>query len=88
MTAVRRRLCRQMKLENALLRRYCFARKGMNKKKQLEQATFEGDTDKRIIEKMLREKTLAVGDLKHYIDSIPDVSDNAEEFVVELGRRP
>ncbi len=60
----------------------------MNKKKQLEQATFEGDTDKRIIEKMLRERTLAADDLKGYIDSIPDASDNAEEFVVELGKRP
>jgi len=59
----------------------------MNKKKQLEQAIFEGDTDKRIIEKMLREKILAVDDLKGYIDNITDVSDNAEEFVVELGKR-
>jgi hypothetical protein len=60
----------------------------MNRKKQLEQVMFEGDTDKRIIEKMLREKALAEDDLKHYVDSIPDVSDNAEEFAVELGKRP
>ena len=60
----------------------------MNKKKQLEQVIFEGDTDKRIIEKMLREKSLDEDDLRQYVDSIPDVSDNAEEFAVELGKRP
>jgi len=59
----------------------------MIKKKKLEQAIFEGDTDRRIIEKMIREKALAGNDLKRYIDSIPDVSDNAEEFTIELGKR-
>jgi hypothetical protein len=59
----------------------------MIKKRQLEQTMFEGDTDKRIIDKMLREKVLTADDLKGYIDSITDVSDNAEEFVIELGKR-
>jgi len=60
---------------------------GMTKKKQSVQSPYEGDADKRIIEKMLREKNITPGELQAYIDDIPDVSDNAEEFTVELNKR-
>jgi hypothetical protein len=60
----------------------------MTKKKQIEQRRYEGDSDKRIIEKMLREKSIALDELQSYIDNIPDASDNAEEFTVELSKRP
>jgi len=59
----------------------------MTKKRQIGQTVFEGDMDKRIIEKMLREKVASQDDLLYYMDSVPDCSDNAEEFTVELAKR-
>lgn len=40
--------------------------------------------DKRIIEKRLRTEEITKEQLKGYLDKLPDVSDNAEEFVIEL----
>jgi hypothetical protein len=59
----------------------------MTKKRQIGPTVFEGDTDKRLIEKMLREKSASQEDLQNYLEGVPDCSDNADEFAVELTRR-
>ncbi|OPY90168.1 MAG: hypothetical protein A4E72_00788 [Syntrophus sp. PtaU1.Bin208] len=43
-----------------------------------------GEIDRRILDKMLIRKEIAPEELKQYTDSIPDVSDNMEEIVVEI----
>ncbi len=40
--------------------------------------------DKRVIEKKLRTGDITEEQLNEYLDKLPDVSDNAEEFVIEL----
>ena len=52
----------------------------MKKKESLDEKIM----DKRIIEKKLRTEEITKEQLKEYLDKLPDVSDNAEEFVVEL----
>ena len=52
----------------------------MKKKKLLDNKII----DKRIIEKKLRTNEITEEQLKEYLDKLPDVSDNAEEFVIEL----
>jgi hypothetical protein len=59
----------------------------MMKKRQVGQMAYDGDSDRRIIEKMLREKSISPDELHGYIESIPDASDNADEFTVELSKR-
>ena len=52
----------------------------MKKKESLDEKIM----DKRIIEKKLRTEEITKEQLKEYLDKLPDVSDNAEEFVIEL----
>lgn len=52
----------------------------MNKK----QTQYEGNPDKRIIQRRILTGDIAEEDLKGYQASLPDVSENAEEITVML----
>ncbi len=43
-----------------------------------------GEVDRRILDKMLIRKEIAPEELKKYTDSLPDLSENMEEIVVEI----
>lgn len=43
-----------------------------------------GEVDRRIVDKMLIRKEISPEELKEYTDTLPDVSDNAEEMTVEI----
>jgi hypothetical protein len=45
------------------------------------------EIDKRIIEKMIQTGTITEEEIKTYLDSLPDVSDNAEEVVIDMERK-
>ncbi len=52
----------------------------MGKKK----IVYDGDLDKRMIEKKLTKGDIAENDLEKYLAGLPDVSDNAEEVIIEM----
>ena len=43
-----------------------------------------GETDRRALDRMLIQKQISPAELKEYTDTLPDVSDNAEEVIVEI----
>ena len=43
-----------------------------------------GQTDRRILDKMLIQREISPEELKKYTDTLPDVSDNMEEMIVEV----
>jgi len=43
-----------------------------------------GQTDRRILDKMLIQREISPEELKKYTDTLPDVSDNMEEMIVEI----
>lgn len=43
--------------------------------------------DKRIIEKMIQTGTITEEEIKTYLESLPDVSENAEEIIVDMERK-
>lgn len=43
-----------------------------------------GEVDRRILDKMLIQKEITPEELKQYTDSLPDLSENMEEIVVEI----
>jgi len=45
---------------------------------------YDGDLDKRIIEKKLIEGKITEENLEEYLARLPDVSDNAEEIIVDM----
>ena len=45
---------------------------------------YNGNTDKRIIEKKLSKRTTSDKDLEGYLAQLPDVSDNAEEIIIDM----
>jgi len=55
----------------------------VKKKKDL----YEGEIDKRIIEKKILMGYMSEKELKEYLRSLPDVSDNVEEMRVEEPHR-
>ena len=57
----------------------------MTKKKQAEIKMYSGNTDKRIIDKQVRNKSLTKEELSAYLKTLPDLSDKYEEIVVEMG---
>ncbi|OPY07188.1 MAG: hypothetical protein A4E66_02081 [Syntrophus sp. PtaB.Bin001] len=44
----------------------------------------QGEVDRRIIDKMLIRGEIDPDKMKEYLDSLPDVSENAEEIVMEM----
>jgi len=44
----------------------------------------KGETDRRSLDKMLIRKDISLEELKEYTDALPDVSENAEEIIVEI----
>jgi len=44
----------------------------------------KGETDRRSLDKMLIRKQISPEELKEYTDKLPDVSENAEEIIVEI----
>jgi hypothetical protein len=44
----------------------------------------QGEVDRRIIDKMLIRGEIDQDKMKEYLDSLPDVSENAEEIVMEM----
>jgi len=44
----------------------------------------KGETDRRSFYKMLIRKDISLEELKEYTDALPDVSENAEEIIVEI----
>lgn len=52
----------------------------MSKKK----VAYDGNLDKRIIEKKMLGGEIAEKNLKKYFAGLPDVSDNAEEVITEM----
>lgn len=52
----------------------------MGKKKN----AYDGDLDKRIIEKKLSEGNITEKNLEKYLAGLPDASDNAEEVITEM----
>lgn len=57
----------------------------MTKKKQVTSKMYEGNPDKRIIEKLMRNKSLTREELNAYLKTIPDASDKYDEVTVEIG---
>jgi hypothetical protein len=57
----------------------------MTKKKQVTNKMYTGNPDKRIIEKLMRNKSLTKEELNAYLKTLPDVSDRYDEVTVELG---
>ena len=45
---------------------------------------YDGNLDKRIIEKKLSKRTVSEKDLEGYLAQLPDVSDNAEEIIIDI----
>ena len=45
---------------------------------------YNGTLDKRIIEKKILSGKLAEKDLEKYLAELPDVSDNAEEIIIDI----
>jgi hypothetical protein len=45
---------------------------------------YDGDLDKRVIEKKLIEGEISEKDLEEYLAQLPDLSDNAEEIIVDM----
>ncbi|OPY13610.1 MAG: hypothetical protein A4E70_00416 [Syntrophus sp. PtaU1.Bin005] len=43
-----------------------------------------GEIDRRILDKMLMHRDISPEELRAYTDSLPDVSDNMEEIIVEI----
>jgi len=43
-----------------------------------------GEVDRRILDKMLIRKEISPEELKKYTDTLPDVSANMEEMIVEI----
>jgi hypothetical protein len=43
-----------------------------------------GEVDRRILDKMLVRREISPEEMKKYTDSLPDVSENAEEIVIEM----
>lgn len=43
-----------------------------------------GEIDRRILDKMLIQRVISPEELKKYTDTLPDVSDNMEEMIVEI----
>jgi hypothetical protein len=43
-----------------------------------------GEVDRRIVDKMLMQKVISPDELKRYTDTLPDVSANMEEIIVEI----
>jgi len=52
----------------------------MDKKK----VGYNGDLDKRIIGKTLLKGKISEKDLEEYLAQLPDVSDNAEEIIIDI----
>ncbi|GAJ02817.1 unnamed protein product [marine sediment metagenome] len=48
---------------------------------------YDGDLDKRIIEKKLFKGNISEKDLEDYFAQLPDVSDNAEEIIIDLEKK-
>jgi len=44
----------------------------------------KGETDRRSLDKMLIRKQISPEELKEYTHKLPDVSENAEEIIVEI----
>ncbi|MBN2515127.1 MAG: hypothetical protein JXC33_03735 [Deltaproteobacteria bacterium] len=55
----------------------------MEKKIILDEKTM----DKRIIEKMIQAGNITEEEIKTYLESLPDLSENAEEIIVEMGKK-
>ncbi len=53
-----------------------------------EDTVVRGEMDRRIIERKLLNGRLSEKELKKYISKLPDVSDNAEEIIVEMEQTP
>ncbi len=53
-----------------------------------EDAVVRGEMDRRIIERKLLGGRLSEKELKKYLSKLPDVSDNAEEIIVEMEQTP
>lgn len=49
---------------------------------EMKKTGYNRSLDKRIIEKQLSKGTISEEDLKKYLAQLPDVSDNAEEVVI------
>ena len=47
-------------------------------------AGYNGDPDKRIIEKELLSGEITEKDLEEYFSGLPDASDNAEEIIIDM----
>lgn len=47
----------------------------------------EKTMDKRIIEKMIQAGNITEEEIKTYLESLPDLSENAEEIIVEMGKK-
>jgi len=43
--------------------------------------------DKRIIEQMIQTGKITAEEIKTYLESLPDVSENAEEIIVDMERK-
>lgn len=43
-----------------------------------------GEIDRRILDRMLMHRDISPEELRAYTDSLPDVSDNMEEIIVEI----
>ena len=52
----------------------------MSKKK----VGYDGNTDKRIIEKKLSKGTISEKDFEGYLAQLPDLSDNTEEIIIDI----
>ena len=47
----------------------------------------EKTMDKRIIEKMIQAGNITEEEIKTYLESLPDLSENVEEIIVEMGKK-
>ena len=45
---------------------------------------YNGNIDKRIIEKKLSKERISEKNLEGYLAQLPDVSDNAEEIIIDI----
>jgi len=53
-----------------------------------EETLIRGEMDRRVIERKLLGGQLSEKELKKYLSKLPDVSDNAEEVVIEMEQAP
>ena len=49
--------------------------------------TFQGETDRRFIDKKILFGDITKDNLKDYLDQLPDLSDNAEEITITIKER-